>query len=194
MVWIFRARERAQMSTSEPEAEVEYSRGSRSSRGVSGRLAAPPPGIRIALAVGVIGVLALVAAEFLPLLHVRSSQRGTGIIASVSTGSHDSFALIPIALIALVFVAAATRAPARAPLAALLALGLIALGIALLGDLPDARSTGLLRLAGGGYASAQASPAVGFYLETLGAVALIAAGGAGLLAAATGRDDTRSIS
>jgi hypothetical protein len=194
MVWIFRARERAQMSTSEPEAEVEYSRGSRASRGVLGRRIAPAPGVRIALAIGVLGALVLVAAEFLPLLHVRSSQRGTGIIASVSTGSHDSFALIPIALIALVFIAAARRTPARAPLAALLALGLIALGIALLGDLPDARATGLLRLTGGGYASAQASPAAGFYLETLGAIALIAAGGAGLLTAAPWGDGTRSIS
>jgi hypothetical protein len=194
MVWIFRARERAQMSTSEPEAEVEYSRGSRASRGVSGRPAAASGGVRIALAIAVLGALALVAAEFLALLHVRSSQRGTGVIASVLTGSHDSFALIPIALIALVFVAAAIRAPARAPLAALLALGLIALAIALLGDLPDARATGLLRLAGGSYASAQASPAAGFYLETLGAVALIAGGGAGLLAAGTGRSGGRSVS
>ena len=182
------------MNTSEPEAEVEYSRGIRASRGVSGRVPGARRGPMAPLTLAVVGALALVVAEFLALLSVRSSQRGTGVIATVSTGSHDSFALVPIAIIALVFAVAVARAPAWPPLAGLLALGLIALGIALLGDLPDARATGLLRLAGGSYASAQASPAAGFYLETFGAVALIAAGGAGLLTALPGRRTGRSVS
>jgi hypothetical protein len=178
------------MSASEPEADTKYSRGPRLRRGRLRRseaaVAGPSRAAATALGVALVGAVLLVIAEFEPLLHVRSDQRGTGIIATTQTGSHHSYALIPLALLTVALVVGARRSASWPVGAALAVLGLIALGIALLGDLPDARATGLIISSPGTYASAQASPAIGFFLETLGAVLLIAAGGATVLLRAPG--------
>jgi hypothetical protein len=59
----------------------------------------------------------------------------------------------------------------------------VALLIGLLGDLPDAQRTGLVRAhaAGRHYLNAHSSPSTGMYLETLGAVIILVAAGFGLL-------------
>jgi len=75
-------------------------------------------------------------------------------------------------------------------LLALGVLGLAALLIALVGDLPDAQASGLILGPSGRYALASSSPGVGFYLETLGAVILLIAAGAGLLLTAPVRMGT----
>ncbi|MGA2014885.1 MAG: hypothetical protein ABSH51_30755 [Solirubrobacteraceae bacterium] len=61
-------------------------------------------------------------------------------------------------------------------------LGLVALAVAVLHDLPDARATGLIAIPAHGLRDAAAAPAIGLYLESLGAVALILTA-AGLLLA-----------
>lgn len=129
-----------------------------------------------ALALG--GAVLLVVAEFLPLysLHLITSEKA---LSSVSTGSHNSYALLPLALLAAILALGATRAGGRAVPAALALLGLIALLIALLGDLPDANAHGLTD----GYVLAATTARAGLYVETLGAILLLLAGGAGLLAA-----------
>jgi hypothetical protein len=58
------------------------------------------------------------------------------------------------------------------PAAAVAVLALIALGIALLGDLPEAARTDLVR----GARIADADPAVGFWIELAGAVVALAGG------------------
>jgi hypothetical protein len=67
------------------------------------------------------------------------------------------------------------------PLAGLVALGVATLLIALIGDLPDAHSSGLVGSSASGYVQATSTPSAGLYMETLGAIILIVAGGIGLL-------------
>ena len=174
------------MSPTPPEAETEYSRGSRPSRGPSGRAGrrrsggeesrGTPLGTRPARAAilvgGMLGALLLLLAEFTTLFDV-TTQAGGAPIRSVASGSHHGYALIPIALLAAVLAFAAWRASSRPALLAIGALGLIALLIGVLGDLPDARATGLV-LRGSQYVSASSSPSAGLYMETLGAVLLVA--------------------
>lgn len=178
------------MNASEPEAGVEYSRGHRASRGDSGPSQGPPGASAwAATGLGVIGAALLIAAEFTPLAHLASSARGGPALPSLGTGSHDSYALIPLALLAGAFSVLARSERARLAMLAVGALGVVALGIALIGDLPAAQASGLIHRSGGvGYVSAAASPAAGFYLETLGGVVLLIAAATGvLLLPGTGR-------
>jgi hypothetical protein len=122
----------------------------------------------------------LLVAEFTPLLNVHSSLHRAPI-ASLKTGSHDAYALIPIGLLAVLFALVIWRTRSRLALLAVGVLGLVALLIALIGDLPDARATGLVGSASSNFAIATSRPAIGFYLETLGAVVLMLATVAGLL-------------
>jgi hypothetical protein len=68
-------------------------------------------------------------------------------------------------------------------MAALAVLGLVALLIAIVGDVPDLNETGFI---GQVYEDAAAGPKGGFYLETLGAVLLLAGGGLMLALPAAG--------
>jgi hypothetical protein len=173
------------MNASRPEADIEYSRGPDASGGDSGGSdvdrGGRSPVIRIAvLGGGLIGAALLLVAEFTPLLQVHSSARST-IVKTVNTGSHHSFALVPIAALAVVLTFSVWSSRNRLALLATGVLGLVALGIALLGDLPDARASGLIGTAAGSFADATSSPSVGLYLETLGAIVLLITAGAGLL-------------
>ncbi len=88
--------------------------------------------------------------------------------------------MVPIALLAALLTWGATRDGSPPALLAIGLLGVIALLIALIGDLPDAQASGIV-LRGGHYEAASASPGLGLYLETLGAVLLLITSGAGLL-------------
>jgi hypothetical protein len=188
MVWNIRARVRAQMNATPPEAKPEYSRADSPSEGVSGVSAAPDRGVgpgggaalRIVVwGAGLLGAALLVIAEFTNLFTVHTAL-SSGPVASMKTGSHNSYALIPIAVLALLLTVSGWRARSRPALAALAALGLIALLIALVGDLPDAKASGLVGSAASHFTSASSSPSAGLYLETAGAIALLIAGGLGL--------------
>jgi hypothetical protein len=146
-------------------------------------------------ACGVLGALLLAVAEFTTLFEVHSSARRAAV-QTVSAGSHHSYAMIPIALLALILTSGVWLTDSRVALLALAVLGLIALLIALVGDLPDAQATGLVRSAGApgtrtGLANATSSPAIGLYLETLGGVLLLITGGLGLLLLPTRDTPTR---
>jgi hypothetical protein len=76
-----------------------------------------------------------------------------------------------------VFAAAMVAGALRGALPAMVALavlGLVALLIAVIGDVPDLNETGFI---GEVYEDAAAGPQAGFYLETLGGVLLLAGGG-----------------
>ena len=126
------------------------------------------------------GSALLLVAEFTPLfgIHTASSHAA---LKTVQTGSHHSYALIPIALLCLFLTAEVWRTANRLALLATGVLGLVALLIALLGDLPDAQATGLVGSLATGLKIASASPSTGLYLETLGAVLLLITAVAGLL-------------
>jgi hypothetical protein len=170
------------MSAFRPEADTEYSRGGPASEAAGATVRTPSPATRIAvLGGGLLGSLLLLVAEFTPLLHVHSSARGAPIVQTIGTGSHHAYALIPLALLAAALTVGARASGSRLALASIGFLGLVALGIALIGDLPAAQSSGLLGHAGGTYVSAAAHPSAGLYLETLGGVVLLLTSAAGLL-------------
>jgi DMSO reductase anchor subunit len=120
--------------------------------------------------------------EFLPLFEVvigsleteRRSERGF---------ENHAFAMLLLG-VAAVPMALGARRGARPAMAAVAAIGVVALVIVLAVDLPSAREQGTLAESVA-YEDARAEPALGFFVETLGAVLLIGAGGGMLLA---GRD------
>jgi hypothetical protein len=185
------------MSATPPEASTEYSRGSgasqtgggpsagRSAALRAGVLGPFDPGLSGALraailGAGLLGAVLLFVAEFTPLYTISSSTSSTAL-KSVSTGSHDSYALIPIAVVAGALAYGAAVRGSRPALLALGVLGIATLLIALVGDLPDARATGVVGSSATHFASAAASPQAGLFLETVGAIALLASSVCGLL-------------
>jgi hypothetical protein len=127
-----------------------------------------------------IGALLVLVAQFIPLYHVHVPTR-TAPVKTVGTGANHGWAPVPIALVCFVLAAAVHRYGNRTALLGLTVLGIATLLIALLGDLPDAHSTGLIGSSVTTYVQGVASPAAGLYLETLGAVLLLVSGGVGFL-------------
>jgi hypothetical protein len=167
------------MSATPPEAKFEYSRAPARSR--------TPAAITVALlAGGVAGALLLLLAEFTALYDEDSAARRIPVRTEL-TGAHHAYALIPVALLALVLTIAAARVASRPALLALGALGVLAIVIALAVDLPDAQAGGIVGSAARGYSRARDVPQVGLYLETLGAALLVITCGAGLLLTGSGR-------
>jgi hypothetical protein len=117
-------------------------------------------------------------------VHVATSSAS---VKTVGTGANHAWAPIPLALLAAVLAYVVWRNESRTALVALALLGIVTLLIALLGDLPDARATGLIVSRASQYAEATSTPSAGLYMETLGAVLLLIGGGAGLLLLAAPR-------
>jgi hypothetical protein len=172
------------MNATPPEAKTEYSRAGGASRD-SNRPETPVSGgihwtvSATILVCGVVGAALLIVAEFATLYAIHTAARRSAI-STVTVSSHNTWAMIPIAVLAGLLTVGAARDRNRPALIALGALGVIALLIALVGDLPDSESTGIL-LQGGSYVAASSSPSAGMYLETAGAVLLLIAAGTGLL-------------
>jgi hypothetical protein len=125
-----------------------------------------------------LGALLLLAAEFTTLYTVNVAGQSVVAIKTESAGAHNAYAMVPIALLAALLAVVAHRGQSRAALVALAALGVLSLLIAVIGDLPDTHAHGLTRQ----YVLASATAGPGLYLETLGAVLLLLAGGLGLAA------------
>jgi hypothetical protein len=163
------------VSAPTPEANSQTSTGR---RGLPGPLAGlDPTGLALVGVVALASALLLVA-EFTPVFEVTIGTLDT-VRRTKTGGANHAYALIPIALLAVPMAIGAARG-ARPPAIALVVLGAVALAIALAVDLPSARESGSLPEADT-FEDAQAQPASGFYLETLGAVLLIVAGGLTLL-------------
>ena len=182
-----------------PEANSEYSRGSapferllvRGERGKSdpsgahsepGQNPRSGPGIATTLVVlaASLGALLILVAQFTALYHLHSPTSSASI-KTVGTGANHAWAPVPLALLAGVLAFTVYRHQNRAALAALALLGVVVLLIALLGDLPDAHSTGLIGSGAAQYVEGTSTPSAGLYMETLGAVLLLLSGGVGLL-------------
>ncbi len=128
------------MNTTRPEADIEYSRGHGALNGDSAPPLGPPGGrprrhsstIRWGLlAGGLSGAALLAVAEFTPLFTIHTLA-GQTAIKTVQTGSHDSYALLPVALLAALLSLEVWRTRARLALVATGVLGVVALLIALL--------------------------------------------------------------
>jgi hypothetical protein len=166
------------MNASRPEADTEYSSPHRASGGLSdARKRYRRPALALALA----GAVALLAAEFTPLLRVRTIARHPVLVRTVQTGPHHGWALVPIALLAAALSLHGARSSTRLVAPALALLGLAALGVTVLVDVPDAHATGLVGSTATGLHAAQAHAAFGLYLETVGAALLLLAAAADAL-------------
>lgn len=176
-----------------PGANYEYSRGSGASSGGSespsgqsrqgiGRSpeSAGEAARALVLAGSLLGALLLLVAEFTSLYQVHVATTSTPI-ETVSTGSHNSYAMIPIALLAAALGIGVWRSGSRPALLWVGVLGVVAVLIALLVDLPDTHATGLTGSAATRFVNASSTPSAGLYMETLGAVLLIATCGLGFL-------------
>ena len=171
------------MNAYRPEAESEYSTrpepgsGLRRARAAAGGLA-------------IVGAAALLAAEWLVLQRVVTVARRPTLVRAVTTGPHDGWALVPIAVLTLVLIGAAWRTGRpRAAFGAVTALGLIALVVAVLVDRRGLHAVGAVVVAGD-LRPAQVQAGIGLYVETLGGVLLVAGGAAGALL--SGRRDAAS--
>lgn len=169
-----------------PGAHNEYSRGIEGSR--RGLAAGAGPAwrgtrrrsvpVRRGTNAAVLGGVALasallLAAEFTTLYQAHLANRATPI-QTVTAGSHNSYAMIPIALVAVALGVVVWRFASRLALLAIGVLGVVALLITLLHDLPDAHAVGL---ANHNSVSATTTPGVGLYLETLGSILALALSG-----------------
>jgi hypothetical protein len=128
-----------------------------------------------------LGAILLIVADLSTLIEIKVL---TVSKHSISGGSHHSYALLILGLFALPMAYGATRGGSRPAMAALAAIGVVALVIMLAVDLPDIHKTGVI---GQRFTDASASPKTGFYLETLGAFLLLMAGSAGLFLSSPGR-------
>ena len=160
-------------------ATGEDSRGQARSKGAAGTI---PPRLWAAIvAAALLGGLLLIIAEFSTLYEVKAV---TATLKTQSGHAQHSFGLLVLGLAAIVMTFGMARGRTRPAMAAVAAIGVIALLIALAGALDDVNATGDY---GERFASASTSPKAGFYLETLGAVLLLVAGGSALLLTAPGR-------
>jgi hypothetical protein len=174
------------MDASPREPVREDSRGKRASQAGSG--AGSGPGINRSSVLGAalagaafVGAILLIVADLSTLIEIKVLTVSKD---SISGGSHHSYALLILGLFALPMAYGATRGGSRPAMAALAAIGAVALVIMLAVDLPDIHKTGVI---GQRFTDASASPKTGFYLETLGAFLLLIAGSAGLFLSSPGR-------
>jgi hypothetical protein len=179
------------MSAAPRGTASQYSKGTTDSRGVISRLASGIAGgsgtLRWALAaVGLAGAVLLIVSEFADLTQVKVI---TVVLKDSSRTGFDqnSGAMLILGAVALPMLFGAARAASRPAMVAVGVLGLIALLIALIGDLPDVTKVGTIFQ--DRYEDAKAEPQIGFYLETLGAVLLLLSGAAMLLVEAGARRD-----
>jgi hypothetical protein len=121
-----------------------------------------------------IGVLCLLLATLATVIEIKvgTTTRVPEHDTHLSGWDRHGPALVLIALFAAAMIMGAVRG-ARPAMVALAVLGLVALLIAVVGDVPDLHATGFI---GEVYEDAAAGPKAGFYLETLGAVLLLASG------------------
>ncbi len=127
-----------------------------------------------------VAAVLLIVSEFLPLYKVVVGTLETEQRTQAGWRNH-AFAILLLALATVPMLLGALRG-ARPAMWALAGIGVVVLLLALTVDLPAARQSGDLRESVA-YEDARAEPAIGFFLETLGGVMLIAAGGLLLLTA-----------
>jgi hypothetical protein len=135
-----------------------------------------------------VGAVLLVVSDFTTLFKVHTDAGVTVPNGTVKGHDNHSYSMLVLGLAALPLAYWATRYGSRAAMTGLVGLGLIAVVIAVGFDLSDATGTNTLART---FEDATGSPAVGFYLETLGAALLIVSGGGSLVLTAPERGPRR---
>lgn len=157
----------------------QYSKGISALGGAFSRVASgiagSPKAVRWVLAVvGMVGAAFLIVSEFLPITHVRAI---TVILPhSERTGfDQNSGAMLLLGLVALPLLYGAARAGSRPAMVAVGVIGVIALLIAVFGDLPDVTKAGTVFTER--YEDAVAQKQIAWWLEAAGAVMLVLSAG-----------------
>jgi hypothetical protein len=135
---------------------------------------------------GAAGVVLLVLATRATIIEIRIGAGGgnaTGIDTTLTGADRHGPALIVVAVFAAMMLAGALRGATPATFG-VAAAGVLALGIAIIGDAAHIHDAGAV---GQVYTEARAGAGTGFYLETLGGALLLMSGG-GLLVLGVGRD------
>ena len=145
----------------------------------------------VALA-ALLGAVLILVSQFTALYQVHSVTSALAI-KTVGTGANHAWAGIPLALAAGLLAFAVYRSGSRIALLGIAGLGVAMLLIGLLSDLPPTHATGLVGSSTTGFVRAIATRGAGLYMETLGAVVLLASGGLGLLMLARPAPDLRGI-
>jgi hypothetical protein len=124
---------------------------------------------------GLVGASLLVLSDFLDLYRIVDlrGQLVAGAKATRTGGDQHSDALLVIGIAAGAAALVARWTEQSLPALAVAALGAIALGIVLIGDLPDVTSAGLTL---GPLEQGDADPAAGFWVELVGASVTVIAG------------------
>ena len=137
------------------------------------------------LVLGVAAGLLMIVTEFATLFSIEVGSGGLRASCEdlarpelrddcVRTGGEQhSYALLLVALLTLLMAFGAGLGQSRPAAAALLVAGAVALGIALLGDLPDSDRTGQI---GEDFTDARAEARSGLYLEMVAGALALAAG------------------
>ncbi len=134
------------------------------------------------LVLGVAAALLVVLAEVTNLVVVDVTGAGCADAVAdpeladgceITGGEQHSFALVPVALLIGVMAVGAGLGGSRPAAVALVVAGLLVLGVALIGDLPDTSSTGQV---GQNFDEAEASPGPALWLELAGGALAVAAG------------------
>ncbi len=135
------------------------------------------------LVLGVAAAVLVVLAEVTNLVVVDVTGAGCADAVAdpeladgceITGGEQHSFALVPVALLIGVMAVGAGLGGSRPAAVALVVAGLLVLGVALIGDLPDTSSTGQV---GQNFDEAEASPGPALWLELVGGALAVAAGG-----------------
>ena len=128
--------------------------------------------IDIAVGLAVVGGLCLLYAETLDLYRIVTPTGATSNAAgSIQTGADQhSWSLGVIGVVIAVAAVLARWTKQRLPAWAAVALAVLALGIVLIGDLPDVTSSGVTTE----IETAEAEPQAGFWMELAGALAALA--------------------
>jgi hypothetical protein len=125
--------------------------------------------LELATIAALLGGGLLIVSEFLDLFRIEVGQIA---VKDQAGGTNHAYAMLIIGSAAIVATLLARSTEQWPPAAGVAVLGAFALLLALIGDLPDATRSDLVR----GARIAEASPAIGFWVELTGAVITLVAG------------------
>lgn len=152
--------------------------------------ASGPFGLAV-LVLGLAAFILLVAAELAPVytidvngLPCEPAEPALADLCSPSGGDRHTYALLMLGVLAPLMAWGAGVGRSVPAAVALAVVGLTALAIVLIGDLPDVTETGEIGLR---FEQAEASPASGFYLSLIGGAAALVGGMLGLAQLRTAR-------
>lgn len=144
--------------------------------------------LRLLCVGAVAGAILLAVSQFMNLYGTHVQARHLPV-ASATVGADHAYAMLPIAAVVVLLAYGVWRAASRPALLGIGVLGLLALLITLIHDLPYSHRQGLRSLSGH-YVLAVNRPEIGLYVQTLGALVLLLVCASGFVLLGAPRRDT----